>query len=235
MFRTIYYTLHIFLVFFFSWISLIPFFILRYFTGDKAWEKFIQADVSLWARIGLLGTGSSFEVIGAGNVPVESAVFISNHQSFFDIFIILSFIKKMLGFIAKIELSRIPVLNIWIKLLHGIFINRKNLRDSYNTIEKGIKNLRQGYSILIFPEGHRSKGPVPGTFKSGSFRLATLSNTRIIPVSIKDSYKIYEEKGLIRPAHVTITIHPAIKTEGLTEDEKRGLPERVSNIIKEAL
>jgi 1-acyl-sn-glycerol-3-phosphate acyltransferase len=235
MIRTVFYAVHVFFVFFFSFITLIPFFILRYITGNKVWENFNRADVSFWSWVGLLGTGSTFDVSGTENVPEGSAVFISNHQSHFDIFIILCYIKKMVGFIAKIELRRVPILNTWISLLHGIFINRNNMRDSYNTIEEGIKNLKKGYSLMIFPEGHRSKGPVPGVFKSGSFKLAILSNTQIVPVSIKDSYKIFEETGRIRPAHVTVRIHPPIKVEGLSEDEKRALPGRVAEIIKKDL
>jgi len=235
MIRTAYYIIHIFFVFVFSLISLIPFLLIRVISGDKVWEKFLCADLSVWARFGLWGTGSTFEVSGLENLPEGNAVFMSNHQSNFDIFIVISYFKKLVGFIAKYELRHVPILNLWITLTHGIFINRKNMRDSYNTIEEGIKSLKDGNSLVIFPEGHRSKGPVPGNFKSGSFKLALLSNTRIVPVTIKDSYKIYEETGFIKPAHIKVTIHPPVETKGLSEEQKRTLPALVADIIKSAL
>ncbi len=235
MIRTVYYAVFLFFIFIFSLISLIPFFVLRYFTGDKKWENFLQADLSFWAGLSLWGTGSTFEVKGLENLPQGNVVFIANHQGNFDILIVACFFKKLVGFIAKKELRHIPILNTWLTLTHGIYIDRKNLRDSYNTIKKGIKSLKDGNSLIIFPEGHRSKGPIPGNFKIGSFKLAINSDTRIVPVTIKNSYKIYEETGFIRPAHVIITVHPVIKTGELSEAEKRNLPQRVANIIKEAL
>ncbi len=78
-----------------------------------------------------------------------------------------------------------------------VFIDRDNARSSLKAINQAIQNLKLGHSMAIFPEGTRSKGPQVGDFKSGSLRIAIKSGVKVIPVSIKDSYKLIGKKGKI--------------------------------------
>jgi 1-acyl-sn-glycerol-3-phosphate acyltransferase len=235
MFKTVVFSLYVFLIFLFSFVSLLPYFILRPFTGVKYWENFLKEDLKFWSRLIIAGTFSRVDVLGTENIPEGNIVIVSNHESGFDIFIILGYLDKIAGFIAKIELSIVPILNIWIRIIHGIYINRKSMRDSYDTIRKGIKSLMNGNSIIIFPEGKRSRGPAMRPFKGGSFKLATMSGIPILPITIKNSYKMFSEHKDFRSANIVLTIHPAIEVRGLTEDEKRELPERVFKIVNGAL
>ncbi len=232
---TLFYYVYIALTFLLSFILLTPFYIIRLFGNTKAWKAFLQNYVSFWAKTAIFGTLSRIEVRGLENVPQGPVVIVGNHQSYFDILIIQGYVPKLAGFIAKKELSKIPILNGWMKRLHCIFINRKSLRDSYQTIEDGIQSLKQGNSLIIFPEGTRSRSAQMGRFKGGSFKLATLSGTPILPISIKDSYKIYEEKKKVHPGRVLLTIHPVINVTALSEEKKKDLPENISKIVTSAL
>ncbi len=235
MIRNAIFAIYVFIIFVLSFLSLLPYFLLRYFTGKKFRENYIKTDIAVWARAIFKGSFSSLEIRGAENIPAGNVVIVSNHQSMFDILIILGYINKITGFIAKIELKRIPILNTWLSIIHSVYINRKNMRDSYDTIQEGVKSLNSGNSMVIFPEGKRSRSGVMGRFKSGSFKLAVMSGTPILPVTIRDSYKIYEEHKTVRPIHVILTIHPAIDIRGLSKEDINDLPGNVSKIVADSL
>jgi 1-acyl-sn-glycerol-3-phosphate acyltransferase len=183
----------------------------------------------------LRASGARVHIKGRENIPAGNALFIGNHQSNIDILLVLSSIQKVIGFIAKKELFSIPLLSFWMKYVGCILIDRKSMRKSALAIEKGAENLKKGASLVIFPEGHRSKGPTMASFKKGSLKLATMSGAMIVPMTISGTYHVYEEHNRIIPADVYLTIHPPIHTDNLTEEEKDGLSDRVEQIIKQAL
>lgn len=103
-------------------------------------------------------------------------------------------------------------------------------------IVEGIKIIKEGHSLVIFPEGTRSKGGPLGEFKAGSFKLATKSKAPIIPVTMDGTYKLMEAQGgKVKPATVNVYIHPPVETANLTKEEQIELPERVKNIIASKL
>ncbi len=185
-----------------------------------------------WSKAIIKLTGSKVEVIGAENIPEKSpVVFISNHQSYFDILVLLAYIPGQKGFIAKIETNKVPIFSAWMKQIHCIFMDRSNLRQSFESIKEGINNLQNGYRVVIFPEGTRSHNAEIADFKHGSFKLATKAGVPIIPVTIIGSYKIWEENNRIRPSQVKVIISKPIETSSLTRDEIRELPDKVHSII----
>jgi len=195
--------------------------------------EYIHKTVSKWAGSQIKMSGSKVTVFGEENIPNDiPVVFMSNHQSNFDIPLFLVYIKKNKGFVAKTELKKIPVLRTWMEHINCVFMDRNDLRQSVKTIIEGIKIIKEGHSLVIFPEGTRSKGGPMGEFKAGSFKLATKPKVPIIPVSIKDSSKIMEQNGnKIKPADVAIYIHPMVETANLTKEEIEKLPEQVKAII----
>lgn len=199
--------------------------------------KLVNKCAKEWATSQLKASGATFHVDGKENIPKDEAVlFISNHQGNFDIAIFLSLIEKEKGYIAKSEILKIPLLRDWMKYLECIFMDRSDMRKSAESIIEGISKLKSGYSLVVFPEGTRSKGNKTGEFKAGSFKLATKSKATIVPVTINGSYKIMESNNnKIKPAEVFITIHPPIKTKELTGEEIVELPKKVENIICSAL
>lgn len=182
-----------------------------------------------WAQSMVKATGSQIEVEGEDNIPKDQAVlFVSNHQANFDIPLLLGYIDKPKGFIAKVELTKLPIVSMWMKRINCVFINRKNVRQSLQAINEGIEILRNGYSLVIFPEGTRSRSSQLGEFKKGSLKLALKAGVPIIPITINGSYKIMEQSNyLIRPAKVKIVVGKPIFIEQLTEEEKNNLAEVV--------
>jgi len=201
--------------------------------AEPEFLKLTEFIVRKWALIQVRTSGARFHISGAENIPDEAVLFVSNHQSNFDIALFLALIAKPKGFIAKIEILKVPILRTWMKYINCVFLDRKNLRQSAKTILDGIKILKSGHSMVVFPEGTRSKGDAFGEFKAGSLKLATKSKVPIIPVTINGSYKIMEaNKNWIKPADVYINIHPPIATADLTDEELAELPLRVERVIK---
>ena len=197
-------------------------------------DAFVHKFTSNWARRLLKIIDVKVNVHGVENLPKDKNVlFIGNHQGNFDIPIYMSYIDIPKGFVAKIELTKMPGIKTWMKHINCIFMDRSSIRKAGEAIVKGIKSLKSGNSLVIFPEGTRSKGDKMGDFKAGSFKLATKSKVPIVPVTIDGSYKIMEGNSnkLLKSATVNLYIHPMIETDNLTKEEQDKLPERVQSII----
>lgn len=203
---------------------------------DQEVKEKIAPLVIDWAKYCVDVTGTQVEVTGIENVPTDrSVVYIGNHQGIFDIPLLLGYIPYQKAFIAKIEILKVPMISDWMKLMKCVFLARKNPRQSIEAIHQGIENVKNGYSMVIFPEGTRSKGGPVKEFKPGSFKLAFQSSADIVPVTIDGTWKIYEEHKRIKPAKIKLTIHPVVKTEGLSKEELREIPAQVQKIVESAL
>ncbi|WBW95165.1 lysophospholipid acyltransferase family protein [Oceanirhabdus sp. W0125-5] len=195
--------------------------------------KYIHDITSKWAKNHVKVSGAKINVFGEENIPEDiPVVFISNHQGNFDIALFMSYINKPKGYIAKVEMKKVPLIRTWMEFMNCVFMDRSNIRKSAQAIIEGIKILKGGHSLVIFPEGTRSKGGDVGEFKAGSFKLATKAKVPIVPVTIDGSYKLMEQnKNKIKPAEVNLYIHPMIETKDLSKEEQNELPEKVKQII----
>ena len=202
-------------------------------------DKLVYKVTTTWARILLKVAGVKVTVHGLENIPNDTNVlYIGNHQGNFDIPIYMSQIPGLKGFVSKIEVKKIPGVRTWMEYMYCVFMDRSSIRKSGEAIIEGIKILKSGHSLVIFPEGTRSKGDNMGDFKAGSFKLATKSKVPIVPVTMNGSYKIMEnskKKWIVKPSHVDLYIHPAIETANLTKEEQDVLPTKVYETIKSKL
>ena len=202
-------------------------------------DKLVYKVTTTWSRILLKVAGVKVTVHGLENIPTDTNVlYIGNHQGNFDIPIYMSQIPGLKGFVSKIEVKKIPGVRTWMEYMYCVFMDRSSIRKSGEAIIEGIKILKSGHSLVIFPEGTRSKGDNMGDFKAGSFKLATKSKVPIVPVTMNGSYKIMEnskKKWIVKPSHVDLYIHPAIETANLTKEEQDVLPTKVYEIIKSKL
>ncbi|OOM76936.1 lysophospholipid acyltransferase family protein [Clostridium sp. BL-8] len=196
-------------------------------------KEYIHKVTHSWGKFVIRVSGAKVNVIGSENLPKDKTVlFVSNHQSNFDIPLLLSTIDIPKGFIAKKELESWPFISTWMKYINCIFMDRNNLRKSAEAIVDGIKLLKSGYSMVIFPEGTRSKGKPVNEFKGGSFKLATKSKCPIVPLTINGTYKLLEaNNNKIKGAEIELVIHPPIETSSLSKEELENLPEYVHSII----
>jgi len=204
--------------------------------SKEDYETRVNEIASNWSKKQIKNSGAKIYLEGIENIPEERVLFISNHQSSFDIAILMSYINKNKGFVAKKEMFEIPFLRAWMKELRCVSIDRTNMKKSLQAILEGIQILKDDYSMVIFPEGTRSIDGHMKEFKPGSFKLATKTGAPIVPVTIDGSYKILRSGSLkINPANVYVTIHPPIYVKDLDKEEQKIIPDKVQDIIQSKL
>lgn len=214
--------------------SLIKIRIIKRYDAKRA-EQLSYLKVRTMARHAFNITKTKLDIKGMDNIPEGNCVFALNHQGIFDGFLVLAFIKKNISLIAKEEIKKIPLISSWFKETNAIFINRKNLKESVKSIYAGIDMINKGYSVVIFPEGTRSKGTLMKKFKKGSLRLALETNVPIVPITVDGTYRILEKGNKVLGNKVKMIIHQPIETEGLSKEEKEELNARAFNIIHQEL
>jgi len=190
-----------------------------------------------WALSVIKITGCKVTVAGKEHIPKDTGVcFVSNHDGYFDIVLMLAYCGRPMGFVAKKELAFVPFLNCWIYMVGGLFIDRKSIKKALRTINKGVKRLKSGGGMLIFPEGHRSKGRGLLPFHPGSLKLATMAEVPIVPVTLVGSYNVFEKEGRLVSSPLKVTFSEPIDTASLpSEDRKLILSEKIYSVIKQQL
>ncbi len=202
--------------------------------AEKDFDDEINAITSNWAMGQLRVAGAKVECTGLENIPRDTnCLFVSNHQGNFDPAILMAYLNVPKGFVAKESVKKIFILAAWMELMKSLFIDRENPKKAARILIDGIKILKSGHSLVIFPEGTRSLSSEIGTFKDGAFKMATKAKVPVVPITIDGTYKLMEEgKNIIKPATVKLFIHPMIETKDLSSEEIKNLPDQVLNIIK---
>lgn len=119
-------------------------------------------------------------VTGLENIPDDEPVlFIGNHRGFFDVIISYTYMKRPTGFVAKKEMKKALIIRRWMDNLFCLFLDRENMKEGLKTILKGIDYIKDGKSIVIFPEGTRNKGKGVQDFHAGSFKFAEKQAVRL--------------------------------------------------------
>jgi 1-acyl-sn-glycerol-3-phosphate acyltransferase len=231
----------VFLIVFF--ILSIPVFLIEWILGkcnsklrDVSSLRIVQGAVTI---IGFL-SGTKVTVIGKENIPKDTpALFIGNHRSYFDIVVTYALFPGLTGFVGKKELGKIPFLSTWMRLLHCHFLDRSDVRQGLKTILAAIEDVKNGISIVIFPEGTRNTGEdetelLP--FHEGSFKIATKSGCPIIPMSINHTSEIFEDHmPFIKATHVTVEFGTPIYPKELPREQQKFLGQYVQGLIEETL
>lgn len=237
--------LHTLLWFLYFWIYLIAVLPLLFYVrhlrkkGDiKRHDEITFAVIHNWARRLLKAAGAKITVIGAENLPCDTAaaVYVSNHQGYFDIPLVLGYLGGAKGLVAKKEIKKIPLIRSWMEELGCVFIDRENPRASMTALNEATAHVAKGYPMIVFPEGTRSKTGEMADFKAGAFRIAQKNFVPVVPFFIEGTGLLMERNGYrIRPASVTVKILPIISTEGYTRDDWKALPSLSEEKVRCAL
>ena len=196
-------------------------------TGQKAFIESIAPKLRL-----------TFEVIGEENIPAEGNFMVySNHQSYADILAMIWLFRnhRQMGYVAKDEWRKIKALANTIIYTRGVFLVRGDGREAIKTLREATALLKQGFAMVIFPEGTRSQRHEMGEFKAGAFKFAEKGKVPILPVTLDGGYKLFEEKGSYQPAHVKITVHPLVHIEEMSKAEQKTAALEIENTIRLAL
>jgi len=196
-------------------------------------DRCAHAIARKWAQSALAMNGSSIRVSGIENIPENGGVlFVANHQSNFDIPILIGHVPRDKGFIAKLELLKVPSFSRWMKYIGCIFIDRKDPRQSLTAINDAAEKLKAGHSIVIFPEGTRSADGSVGPFRAGGLRLAIKAGVPIVPVTISGSKNIMPKgSSLIKYAVVDVVVASPLVPGELAGMDTTQITEKVKNII----
>lgn len=196
------------------------------YEAEKYWSNKIKDYLNL-----------EINVINPENLPKDGpAVYVANHQSYGDVIPFLAVAKHQVGFIAKDSLEKFPVFADWVLRIRSLFIKRGDARTSLGTINEGANMIKDGYSLVIFPEGTRSHSREMADFKPGALKLATKAKAVIVPVTLRDTYKLFEETGTVKKNRkIDFVVHEPIDTSKLDRKELAELGERVESIVRSGL
>ena len=204
--------------------------------NPMAKKKGSLAIVSWAINVVIFISGIKRTVIGEENVPKDQAVlYVGNHRSIFDIVLAYPRVPNPTGFIAKKEILKVPLLNIWMIFMDCLFLDRSDIRKGLEMVLTAIDKVKNGISIFIYPEGTRNKTEAPlGEFHKGSFKIAQKSGCPIIPVVINHSDEIFEKHiPFIRSTKVTIEYCKPVILSDLSKEDQRNIDQYVKNIIEE--
>lgn len=192
----------------------------------------------LWARLALALNFVRVTVAGVEHIPDGPVIFMSNHQSNFDILALLAAMPRQLHWIAKKELFEIPVFGPSMRRGGYIPLDRGDGRKALQSMDEAAATIHQGKSVVLFPEGTRTQDGNLLPFKRGGFILARKAAVPVIPVTINGSGKINPANQIrLYSGAIRITLHPAITVPcGLRRSEAESwMMENVREQIDAAL
>lgn len=181
--------------------------------------------------------GVTYTVTGRENIPEKGPVLVvANHQSYGDILAIVEALGSFqTGFIAKSEFKKVGFLDKAIKNTRSMYIDRGDARAVIKSLQEAKDLFDKGYSLTIFPEGTRSRGPKMNPFKPGAFKFAQKGKVPVLPVSISYAYKLYEDTGSVKPCHMEVKIHPLVHFEQMDKREQVQAEKDIEALIKSAV
>ena len=208
---------------------------------ERTGVKLARKKLRWLSRIVLKSLGVKLRVIYKNRKNINALerekgiIFVCNHQSNLDIPVIVSALHIEVGFVAKKEMKSWPFFNIWMKRSKCVFLNRENPREGIKDIKEAVKVVKDGYPIVIFPEGERTLDGEILRFKKGSFKLATETNGIIVPLTLKGTFDIQKrgEWKMKRNQLVTIIVGEPIYVDSLSNDEIKELSTKVREVIEE--
>ncbi len=190
-----------------------------------------------WAlNIVLRIAGTKVIAIGEENVPKDTAVmYAANHAGIFDVLVTYPRVPNLTGYISKMSVKKVPVLNLWMKRVHCLFLDREDAKQGLTVILEAIQKVKFGISVFIFPEGTRNRHPealLP--FKEGSFKIASKSGCPIIPVSIVNSQEVFEAHfPRLKKTTVVVEYGAPIYMNDFDKETSKHIGAYVQNIISE--
>ena len=200
---------------------------------DLIWQ------LGMWgARAGVWLSGVRTRVVGLERLdPKQPYIFMSNHVSNIDPPVIVPLLRRRMSILAKKELFSFPVLGMALRIGQIVPVDRRNRDAAIESVKRAVEVLRSGSSMLVYPEGTRTRNGRLLPFKKGPFHMALEAGIPVVPLTIVGAYEIWPKgKFAIHPGTATLIVHAPIdpkqfgNREELTEAVRRqiesGLPEK---------
>lgn len=209
---------------------------------NKAHADMVQLRIVQWGlKCVAFISGVKLTVIGEENVPKDEPVlYIGNHRSFFDVVVTYSRCPGLTGYIAKDGVNKVPIFRIWMKRLHCIFLKRDDMKEGLKVILKAIEYIKSGISICIFPEGTRNKDRDNPTsllpFKEGSFKIASKTGCKIVPMALIGTADILENHfPWIHSTDIKLIYGEPIDVSALDKDQQKHVGAYCQTVVEELI
>jgi 1-acyl-sn-glycerol-3-phosphate acyltransferase len=188
-----------------------------------------------WARGLTRFWGVELVVVGADHMPTgRSYVVMSNHLSWADIVVLFLALPVSPGFLAKKELMKVPFLAAALRAGGHVIIDRKKHSSARETLRSAAAQIKDGKTVLIFPEGTRGSSDSIGKFKKGGFYLAVDAGVPLLPVGIRGARSVFPREGLlVYPGRIEVHIGAALSPEEVAAASSDQLVELVRAEIME--
>lgn len=185
-----------------------------------------------WSRLILRTSGVTVESSGIERLdPHGTYVFVANHQSFYDIPVLFWSLPQQLRIIAKESLGRFPFIGWHLRRTGHMLVDRKR-PDRAKVFGWANRLMANGLSLIVFPEGTRSRDGRVARFKGGGFYLALEAGLPVVPISIVGSRHVMLKGRLTAyPGGIALIVHEPIDTRGLAGTDPRAFAERVRQMI----
>lgn len=209
---------------------------------NKAHADMVQLRIVQWGlKCVAFISGVKLTVIGEENVPKDEPVlYIGNHRSFFDVVVTYARCPGLTGYIAKDGVNKVPIFRIWMKRLHCIFLKRDDMKEGLKVILKAIEYVKSGISICIFPEGTRNKDRENPTsllpFKEGSFKIASKTGCKIVPMALIGTADILENHfPWIHSTDIKLIYGEPIDVSALDKDQQKHVGAYCQTVVEELI
>lgn len=201
--------------------------VLMLITWNGKWVHHVNGRF-MWSPFVCFITGVRVKVTGLEKIDKhKSLIYIANHESHFDIVGLSRVMPVGLFFIAKKELSRIPIMGQYMHLIGHIFVDRGNKENARKSMLIAAEKIKAGKNVISFAEGTRSKTGEVQMFKRGAFMIAKEGQVDILPIAIKGSREILASgKFNIRPGIIHVKIGDIIRAESFKDMSVEQLAEQ---------
>ncbi|WP_294083272.1 lysophospholipid acyltransferase family protein [Proteiniphilum sp. UBA5384] len=234
------------LVLLYQWLIFVPVFILITLItaltvmvmapvfGSKFWGYYPP---KWWSRLTCWLALCQVKSKGHENLdPHQSYIFVPNHQSAFDIFLVYGFLNQNIKWMQKQSLRKIPFVGFASEKAGHVFVDDTNPKARAASLEKAKKQIVNGVSMVIFPEGARTRSGKLGRFKRGAYHVARDMKLPVVPLTINGAFNVLHRDGFkLHPGKMELVIHKPLPTEFLTEEEIPALIEETRETIYSAL
>ncbi len=197
--------------------------------------KVVHLYARLWGKVALFANRVKVSLEGLENLKGKGPyILMSNHQGYYDIFALLSSLPIQFKWLAKKELFSIPFFGWTLAAAGYIRIDREGTRETVEAMNEAVKKIRDGLSLVIFPEGSRSPDGSIQPFKKGGFTLAIKSKVPIVPIAISGSREIMPKERLTAsPGEIRIRVGAPIEIQNYSMKDRNILMEKVRESILE--
>jgi 1-acyl-sn-glycerol-3-phosphate acyltransferase len=202
--------------------------------GNKFWGYYPP---KWWARVTCWLSLCRVKTSGHENLDKNTSyVFIANHQGAYDIFLTYGFLNQNIKWVQKASLRKVPFAGKASEIAGHVFVDNTSIASRRDTIIKAKKEIVGGVSMMMFPEGSRTKNGSLSPFRRGAYRIAMDMGLPIVPITINGPYDVLKVHSMkLTPGKLELIIHKPIPTAHLEQKDLRALMDQTKEIIHSGL